>query len=191
MSRFNVGDEVIYAGKIADLEGFTGVVKVVYLSSHQPGVFEYTIAWDDCYRKDILYLLPEEALRLKPTQGKADTAARYETKDSGKRQDYESGMQRDTQEGKPRFDLIFADDLPYSKQMLTRFAGLMERGASKYGERNWQLSNSAEELARFKASATRHFMQWIMGETDEDHGAAVYFNIMAAERLLNRLAEGK
>jgi hypothetical protein len=30
----------------------------------------------------------------------------YTTKDSGKREEYKSGMRRDTQEGKPRYDLI-------------------------------------------------------------------------------------
>lgn len=105
----------------------------------------------------------------------------FETKDSGERQEYVSGMRRDVQSGKPRFDLLLVDGLPYGEQFLTRFAGLLERGAEKYGESNWTLADSAEELARFKASAFRHFIQWISGELDEDHGAAVAFNIMAAD----------
>lgn len=105
----------------------------------------------------------------------------FVTKDSGKRQDYASGMRRDLQDGKPDFFLILAQDMPYDKQMLTRWAGLMERGASKYGKRNWEKANSTEELERFKSSAMRHFMQWIAGETDEDHASAVFFNITAAE----------
>lgn len=104
----------------------------------------------------------------------------YTTKDSGKRIDFESGMRRDTHEGKPDFTLLLPD-VPYNEQMLTRFAGLMSRGADKYGRRNWQLANSEEEVERFRSSAFRHFMQWISGETDEDHAAAVYFNIMACE----------
>lgn len=105
----------------------------------------------------------------------------FRTKDSGERQEYVSGMRRDVQSGKPRFDLLLVDGLPYGEQFLTRFAGLLERGAEKYGESNWTLADSAEELARFKASAFRHFIQWISGELDEDHGAAVAFNIMAAD----------
>lgn len=102
------------------------------------------------------------------------------TKDSGQRQEYASGMRRDTQDGKPRFDLLFVEGMPYTKQPLYRWAALLERGAVKYGERNWQLANSQEELNRFKASAARHFAQWITGEVDEDHAAAVFYNVAAA-----------
>lgn len=119
----------------------------------------------------------------------------FETKDSGERIEYVSGMSRDTQNGKPRFDLLVTDDLPFEDQFLTRFAALLARGAEKYGERNWQLADSPEELARFKASGSRHFMQWMCGEVDEDHAAAVAFNIMAAEyvkwKLDDNLRPGK
>ena len=107
--------------------------------------------------------------------------AEFETKDSGEREEYVSGMRRDVQTDKPRFDLLLVDGQPYEEQFLTRFAGLLQRGAEKYGERNWQLANSPEELARFKASALRHMMQWACGELDEDHAAAVAFNLMAYE----------
>jgi hypothetical protein len=112
----------------------------------------------------------------------------YITKDSGKRQNYESGMVRDLQDSKPDFYLLLTD-LPYDKQLLTRWAALMERGASKYGRRNWQLANSHEELERFKASAFRHFMQWVTNEDDEDHASAVLFNINAAEYVKEKLKE--
>lgn len=98
----------------------------------------------------------------------------YITKDSGKRVSFKSGMVRDVQEHKPRYDLIplFA---------LKRLAELYGRGAVKYGDNNWQLANSEEELQRFKASAWRHFMQYINGEDDEDHCAATMFNLIAHE----------
>jgi hypothetical protein len=115
---------------------------------------------------------------------------KYVTKDSGQRQDYESGMRRDIETGKARFDLIFPEGIPYEQQMLTRFAELLARGAEKYGENNWQLAGSYEEYARFKRSALRHMMQWQCGEEDEDHAAAVYFNIMAAENV-KRKSEGQ
>lgn len=105
----------------------------------------------------------------------------YTTKDSGERAEFESGMQRDTQSGKPRFDLTQPIGVPYEEQLLTRFAALMGRGAEKYTERNWEKADSEEELARMKSSAFRHFMQWYHGEKDEDHAAAVLFNIMAFE----------
>lgn len=120
-----------------------------------------------------------------PNKSYADRVSRkrdkFVTKDSGVREDYDSGMRRDTQAGKPRFDLMLIPDMPYEDQFLTRVAALLERGAEKYGERNWQLANSEEELARFKASGLRHMMQWLSGELDEDHAAAVVFNLMAAE----------
>lgn len=107
------------------------------------------------------------------------------TKDSGERQEYASGMRRDTQAGKPDFYLCLAG-IPYDDEMLTRWAGLMTRGAEKYGSRNWQLADSTAELERFKSSAFRHFVQWISGETDEDHAAAVFFNITAAEYVKHK-----
>lgn len=115
----------------------------------------------------------------------------YVTKDSGARVDYPSGMRRDVDTGKPRFDLMVPDGVPYEEQMLTRFAALLARGAEKYGASNWQLADSEEELRRFKSSAFRHFMQWLCGERDEDHAAAVMFNLMAAETLARRLASAE
>jgi hypothetical protein len=45
-------------------------------------------------------------------------------------------------------------------------------------------------LERFKSSAMRHFMQWVSGEEDEDHAAAVLFNINAAEYTKSKLTKG-
>lgn len=104
----------------------------------------------------------------------------FETKDSGKREQYPSGMVRDTQDDKPRYDLI-------DEPMLTRWAELMARGAKKYGEGNWLLADSQEELKRFQASGFRHFVQWIRGDEDEDHAAAVFYNIAACEYLKRKL----
>ena len=106
----------------------------------------------------------------------------FKTKDSGERIDYKSGMRRDVQrEDKARYDLVY-------QPMLKRWAELMARGAVKYGENNWQLANSEEELIRFKASAYRHFFQWFNGEAlEEDHASAVFFNVAAAEMLKEKL----
>lgn len=104
----------------------------------------------------------------------------YKTKDSGKRVEFKSGMRRDTTEGKPRYDLI---PLP----MLKRLAELYARGAEKYGDSNWTLANSEEELQRFKASAFRHFVQWQMGEVDEDHAIAAVWNIFAYETIKEKI----
>ena len=114
----------------------------------------------------------------------------YETKDSGERALFSSGMQRDTQDGKPRFDLLLPKGVPYNNQMLTRFAALMERGASKYDERNWERANSQVELDRYYSSAIRHMMQWLAGDNDEDHAAAIMFNVMAAETVKGKMGNG-
>ena len=118
-----------------------------------------------------------------------DTGIDYVTKDSGVRQEYDSGMRRDTQDGKPAFGLISPKEMPYRLQALTRWAMLMTRGADKYGIRNWEKADSPEELERFRESAYRHFMQWYCGENDEDHMAAVMFNLNAAEYVKYRIAE--
>lgn len=114
----------------------------------------------------------------------------YETKDSGERAQYDSGMVRDSEEGKARFDLIFPLGVPYSEQMMTRFAELMARGAIKYDARNWELAKGEEELARYRSSALRHLIQWATGETDEDHAAAVMFNVMAGETVRFKMKKG-
>jgi hypothetical protein len=113
----------------------------------------------------------------------------WTTKDSGERAQFDSGMVRDTEAGKPRFDLTMPQGIPFTEQMWTRFAGLMARGADKYTARNWEQANSQAELDRYLSSALRHFMQWYYGETDEDHAAAVYFNITAAEAVKWKLSQ--
>lgn len=96
-------------------------------------------------------------------------------KDSGKRQEFESGMVRDINEDKTLWHLV-ADG-----PMLKRWAEHLTGGARKYAARNWMLAEGDAEYERFKESAFRHFMQWYLGDTDEDHAAAVFFNINGAE----------
>lgn len=112
----------------------------------------------------------------------------YETKYSGTHQEYASGMRRDSQDGKPRFDLIRTKAQPYEEQMIYRYAMLLARGAEKYSARNWEDGNSEEELDRAKASLLRHTEQLVAGEEDEDHAAAVWFNAQAIEYFRWRLA---
>lgn len=116
--------------------------------------------------------------------------AKFTTLDSGKRESYDSGMQRDVQDDKPRFDLLLPVGVPYSDQFLTRVAGLLARGAEKYSERNWELAEGEAELARFRASALRHMMQWQAGEDDEDHLAAIVFNLMGAHLVDWKMTNG-
>ena|ERR1700722_886712 len=68
-----------------------------------------------------------------------------------------------------------------------RWDKLMGRDAVKYGVNNWHLANSQKELDRFKSNAKSHLIQYLAGETDEDHAAAVVFNLAAAEFLKEKL----
>ena len=95
--------------------------------------------------------------------------------DSGEREHFDSGMQRDTEAGKT--DYTYTVEGP----MHRRWAEHMMKGADKYTKDNWTLAASPDELDRFKRSAYRHLLQWLRGETDEDHAAAVFFNINGAE----------
>ena len=99
----------------------------------------------------------------------------YEIKDSGERQQFAGGMVRDVATDKTDYSLIL--DGP----MFTRWAEHLTNGAKKYEKRNWMKASSSAEYDRFRESALRHFIQWYNGDTDEDHAAAVFFNINGAE----------
>ncbi|MDO8610123.1 MAG: DUF5664 domain-containing protein [bacterium] len=106
---------------------------------------------------------------------------KFQIKDSGKREEYKSGMIRDTAGDKIDFSLI------YDGPMMERWARHLTLGAKKYQKRNWMRANGLEELERFRESAARHFAQWMNGKTDECHEAGVYFNINAYEYLKEKL----
>lgn len=112
------------------------------------------------------------------------------TKSSGDKAEFNGGGVRDKETGKPRFDLLCPEHVPFEDQYLTRVARLMARGAENYEDRNWEKFADETALNRAKSSAFRHFMQWFNGETDEDHAAAIYFNVQAVEFIKGRL-EGK
>lgn len=110
-----------------------------------------------------------------------DSLLNFTTKDSGERQEFETGARRDTQEDKPRYDLI-------SPIALRRFAELMGRGAEKYGDRNWE---KGIPLSRFYASMFRHMMQWAEGDVSEDHLAAVLFNAAGIMHTEQKILSGE
>jgi hypothetical protein len=103
-------------------------------------------------------------------------------KDSGQRMQFISGMVRDVTEGK--IDYTLALDGP----MFKRLADHLTKGAKKYAKRNWMRAAGQAEADRFRESALRHFLQWLNGDIDEDHAAAVFFNINGAEYVKERLA---
>ncbi len=112
------------------------------------------------------------------------TETGFVTKDSGQRESLANGMVRDISTDKDDWTLLL--DGP----MLTRWLGLLTRGAKKYGPRNWCLAMASTDMAarkktsdRFVESAFRHFMQWVQGDRSEDHAAAVIFNINGWEAM--------
>ena len=112
----------------------------------------------------------------------------FTVKDSGKRAEFASGMVRDTEEGKVDYTTIL--DGP----MFDRWAEHLTKAKAKYpdvapGVANWTLASGREELVRFRKSAFRHFRQWLRGDVDEDHAAAVLYNINGYEYVKARMAE--
>lgn len=110
---------------------------------------------------------------------------KFTVKDSGKREEFASGMVRDTMDDKTDFAR------PLNGPMFERWAVHLTKGAKKYpdvkpGFPNWMLAEGEAELVRFKKSAVRHFIQWYNGQADEDHAAAVLFNINGAEYVKAR-----
>lgn len=109
-----------------------------------------------------------------------DGTPNYTTRDSGMKAIHADGVQRDTETGKPRFDLIWPDGVPFDDQLLTRVAWLYSRGADKYGARNWEKSETEETLSHHKAAFLRHVFKLYAGIDDgEDHAAAVVWNVNA------------
>ncbi len=104
----------------------------------------------------------------------------FEVKDSGDRMVFDSGMMRDTTTSKIDYWRAFVGP------MFERLAVHATKGAVKYpdvnpGVPNWTLAAGEAESERFRQSAARHFYQWTRGDTDEDHAAAVIFNINGYE----------
>ena len=88
-------------------------------------------------------------------------------KDSGNRTAFTTGSQRDTQQGKGRYDLI-------PSSVLLRLAQHYENGALKYGDNNWQ---KGQPLAQYYNSAIRHLEAIRNADIEEDHFAAVIWNV--------------
>lgn len=142
--------------------------------THHPAHFIQYDAQRDAPELEAL-LAEEVEIENDFSQGVTDTFPQilhvegFVTKDSGQREQFGSGAVRDTQEGKPRYDLI-------PPGPLKRHAELMARGAIKYGDSNW---TKGMPVSRILASAQRHLEQYRAGDRTEDHLAAVAFNVYA------------
>lgn len=93
----------------------------------------------------------------------------------------ESGVYRAQEEGKTDYTLL--RDGP----MFQRWAELLTRAIPKRGRRNWMNARTFDDMERFKRGACRHFEQWLAGEQDEDHAAALFFNVNGVEYVKERM----
>ena len=94
-----------------------------------------------------------------------------EMHDSGKRETYATGAERDPSPGKPRPELI-------SPVLIDRIGQCLATGAEKYSPRNWE---RGIPLSRHVASLLRHLNAWQDGDRcagGEDHLAALACNVM-------------
>ena len=110
-------------------------------------------------------------------------------RDSRERKEFESGMVRDSGE-KVRYNRCL------DGSMFKRWGAHLQKGAEKYpdvapGQPNWMLACGEEELQRFKESALGHMVEWLAGDTSEDHASAIFFNINGAEYVKEVLRNGR
>lgn len=137
-------------------------------------------------------------------------ATGFATKDSGARQVFASGAQRDVQAGKGRYDRIppyFLDALAKALEgplgedrnvllglslipmrPLLRLAALYGRGAAKYGPSNWR---KGIPLSRIFDSMVRHANKFKEMLADEDHLAAIAWNAFTLLETEALALEGK
>jgi hypothetical protein len=112
-------------------------------------------------------------------------AEEFTIKDSGERSEFEGGMVRDSAGGKLDYtSLLFGP-------MLDRYIAHLTKGREKYpdpepGVPNWTLAQGEAELQHAKQSLLRHVFQFLRGERDEDHAAAVWFNVNLIEYIRHR-----
>jgi hypothetical protein len=107
--------------------------------------------------------------------------AEHALKDGGERETCSSGMMREPENDRGRFDLI-------SPIFLRRLAVLYERGALKYADRNWE---KGMPFSRFFNSAMRHMNQFQEGHRDEDHLIQAAWNLSCIVHLLVMIERGK
>lgn len=107
-------------------------------------------------------------------------ATEFKVKDSGKRQQFNSGAVRDIQNGKGRFDLISPVALKY-------LAKHYESGSAKYGDDNWL---KGIPLKRIMDSAIRHLNNYLEGDRSENHLIACAWNCFAAFHTMQMIENG-
>lgn len=110
----------------------------------------------------------------------------FKVKGGGPQMVLAGGMVRSTSDDKTDYSLAL------DGVMFTRWAEHLTKATrppTSYAKRNWLLAGTgtptakAITLDRYRESGVRHFIKWYMGLQDEDHAAAVFFNINGYETL--------
>ena len=121
-----------------------------------------------------------------PSHGSPEPSREFVVKDGGDKKEFDSGMQRNLSKHRLRYSRVF--DGP----MLARWAEHLNKGAVIYpdgpdGSPNWMKADGMDEYRRFIESALSHFVDVLEGKRDEDHVAAVFFNLNGAEYVREKL----
>ncbi len=101
--------------------------------------------------------------------------------DTGARTNFDTGAVRDASVGKG-----LPSHIP--PIAIRALAKRFEDGARKYKNLNWMLGIN---LSRYIDAIFRHTLAWSEGQTDEDHGGAVLWNMATAMWTLEAIREGK
>lgn len=96
------------------------------------------------------------------------------------RVEYPTGAVRKDAAGQGRYDLL-------PMEALRRLALQYERGAAEYGDENWRKGYPTRTCV---ASAMRHLCKYMQGHRDEDHLAAVMWNVAAVIEIQDMIWRG-
>lgn len=110
----------------------------------------------------------------------------YTTKDSGERRDFGTGSRRDVDTGKPLINRI-------PLLVRERLGALYRRGAEKYADatdpvENWK---KGQPLLTYLESLHRHLLEVERGNEDEDHEAAVLWNMASFMWTKQAIRDGR
>lgn len=96
-------------------------------------------------------------------------------------ENFATGSIRNDRKGKGRYDLL-------PPAAIRRVAQHFERGAERFGDRNWE---KGQPLSRLLDSGIRHAFAVLEGKTDEDHAAAAAWNILCFIETAERISTGR
>ncbi|MEU7318444.1 hypothetical protein [Streptomyces sp. NPDC007083] len=119
----------------------------------------------------------------------AQATRQFPTKDSGSRDEHSPGMQREPDGDRPGFNLLVPEAVSYDHHLLTCCPALMARSSVTCSPGNCERADSPAKVKRTRTIALRHSIRWMSGERDEDHAAAVVFNILATETTSHVVAQ--